>query len=656
MPPMPDCPDPIVEPGPFHSLGPNDDMFVRQMYDNKQQLIFSLSLKQPEKSFSLRPNILTKIIMRFSSTKPQVAAYLSEIPRAKWTRAYSPSKRYDYMTSNSAEFLSSSVVFHRNGVTSIASIEREKKSQKIRKARYPPCPKHFHASFILLTLLCNFSIKDRRLRFHLHLSTSSSQSRKRASETRSIAKSLGFASFSLITTTLLLLATITADQTPTPTPPSPLPASDSCNGVYLSYTYTSGSKLPPNGTSNQPYRFESTLRVLNNADEELKSWRVFVGFQHDEYLVSASNAVIADGSATFPGPVGNNTVFAGFPSADLKTAIETAGDVNQMSVEVDFVGTQFGVDSPAVPMPSNISLVNDGFVCPRPSMQDVSPLAGMDGLLGVSAYDADKNCTCLFVSSKATPYQSIPTMVGSMISIRIKNRKFYQNQYAFCNQLLTAPATPLFPSLESESHKIFMNQNGDSKDHHPNAPKFRVRTTINEAFRCWCQACWQYSVEYPLSSILNSDVTNNPSEGVFVGLLLSMSLTTVVLKFLMEKNSVNALHRKVCCTYEESVYPLPKSCDWEISAEMMVVKPPIMDTRQAGRPRNRNHIPSQGEEPIVRRYRRCDSTTHNAMTCPTLVPMNQKRLEKNSATSGSNTKGKGKGTQGTQETLETHGT
>ncbi|CAI9301107.1 unnamed protein product [Lactuca saligna] len=25
--------------------------------------------------------------------------------------------------------------------------------------------------------------------------------------------------------------------------------------------------------------------------------------------------------------------------------------------------------------------------------------------------------------------------------------------------------------------------------------------------RCWCQACWQYSVEYPLSSILDSDVT-----------------------------------------------------------------------------------------------------------------------------------------------------
>lgn len=36
-----------------------------------------------------------------------------------------------------------------------------------------------------------------------------------------------------------------------------------------------------------------------------------------------------------------------------------------------------------------------------------------------------------------------------------------------------------------------------------------------------------------------------PSEGVFVGVLLSMSSTAVVLKFLMEKNSVNALHGQV---------------------------------------------------------------------------------------------------------------
>ncbi|KAL4581938.1 hypothetical protein LXL04_006472 [Taraxacum kok-saghyz] len=36
-----------------------------------------------------------------------------------------------------------------------------------------------------------------------------------------------------------------------------------------------------------------------------------------------------------------------------------------------------------------------------------------------------------------------------------------------------------------------------------------------------------------------------PSEGVFDGVLLSMSSTVVVLKFLMEKNSVNVLHGQV---------------------------------------------------------------------------------------------------------------
>nr|XP_043607993.1 COBRA-like protein 7 [Erigeron canadensis] len=174
---------------------------------------------------------------------------------------------------------------------------------------------------------------------------------------------------------LFLFFTIITAQTPPPSlPPAPPPApsSDACNGIFLSYTYISGSKIPPELTSDpaqQPYKFKSTLKVLNNAAEELKSWRVFVGFQNDEYLVSASNAVIADGSATLPGPVGNGTIFAGFPNADLKTAIETAGDLNQMSVRVGFVGTQFGVGSPDIPMPDDLFLVNDGFVCPTPTMQ-----------------------------------------------------------------------------------------------------------------------------------------------------------------------------------------------------------------------------------------------------------------------------------------------
>ncbi|XP_076934355.1 COBRA-like protein 7 [Bidens hawaiensis] len=166
--------------------------------------------------------------------------------------------------------------------------------------------------------------------------------------------------------------TLTAQPPPASNTTTQPPASDACNGIYISYTYNSGAKIPPileSDHEKQPYRFKSTLFVLNNADEELKSWRVFVGFQHDEYLVSASNAVIADGLATLPGPVGNGTVFAGFPNADLKTAIETAGDLNQMSARVVLVGTEFGVGSPDVPMPDDIALDNEGFICPTATMQ-----------------------------------------------------------------------------------------------------------------------------------------------------------------------------------------------------------------------------------------------------------------------------------------------
>ncbi|XP_022760636.1 COBRA-like protein 7 [Durio zibethinus] len=149
---------------------------------------------------------------------------------------------------------------------------------------------------------------------------------------------------------------------------APSPAADSCNGIFLSYAYSSGTKLKPTDPAHQPYRFESVLTVLNNGDEKLKSWRVFVGFKNDEFLVSASNAVLADGTS-LPANVGNGTVFAGYPMSDLNTAIETAGDLSQMQVQVKLVGTQFGVAPPDVPLPESIKLANDGFVCPKASLQ-----------------------------------------------------------------------------------------------------------------------------------------------------------------------------------------------------------------------------------------------------------------------------------------------
>ncbi|CAI9771088.1 unnamed protein product [Fraxinus pennsylvanica] len=176
---------------------------------------------------------------------------------------------------------------------------------------------------------------------------------------------------------ILLISGQTRAQTRTPAvTEAPAPASDSCNGVFLSYTYKTGKIVPPiikSAPTRQAYRFESTLFALNNDLDELKSWRVFVGFQHDEYLVSASNVVLADGTS-LPANVGNGSVFAGNPNADLKTGIETAGDLTQMSVQVDLVGTQFGIGAPDVPLPNNISLVNDGWVCPKPSNQGKSVL------------------------------------------------------------------------------------------------------------------------------------------------------------------------------------------------------------------------------------------------------------------------------------------
>ncbi|KAK6120163.1 hypothetical protein DH2020_046069 [Rehmannia glutinosa] len=147
-----------------------------------------------------------------------------------------------------------------------------------------------------------------------------------------------------------------------------------CNGVIITYRYLTGNEIPPIispvDPANQPYRFESTLTVRNNGPVELKNWRVFVGFRHGELLVSASNAVLADGES-LPANVSGGAVFSGSPVTDLKTAIETAGDVDQMQAVVDLVGTQFGVGAPNVPLPDNLTLANDGYLCTNPTRQGI---------------------------------------------------------------------------------------------------------------------------------------------------------------------------------------------------------------------------------------------------------------------------------------------
>nr|KAJ0193520.1 hypothetical protein LSAT_V11C800401390 [Lactuca sativa] len=100
MSPIPDCLDPIVEPGPFHSLGPNDDMFVRQTYDNKQQLIFSLSLKATREKFQFK----TK-----HSNKNRYEVYC-EIENCSWrlyAKRLDPTDEFEIRTFNNMHTCSS---------------------------------------------------------------------------------------------------------------------------------------------------------------------------------------------------------------------------------------------------------------------------------------------------------------------------------------------------------------------------------------------------------------------------------------------------------------------------------------------------------------------------------------------------------------------
>ncbi|XP_009792856.1 COBRA-like protein 10 [Nicotiana tabacum] len=151
-------------------------------------------------------------------------------------------------------------------------------------------------------------------------------------------------------------------------PAAPPPEQENCDGIFVSYTFDSREREYPfvKNVSAQAWAFNSMLTVINTGLYELKSWKVHVGFQHNELLVSTDGAVAVEGDG-FPIKVGKNgTVLAGFPQSDLKTAIDTAGDFTQMAAQVKIKGTQFGVSPKATPMPRTIKLLNDGYKCPAP--------------------------------------------------------------------------------------------------------------------------------------------------------------------------------------------------------------------------------------------------------------------------------------------------
>ncbi|KAL7087856.1 hypothetical protein ACP275_13G094100 [Erythranthe tilingii] len=156
------------------------------------------------------------------------------------------------------------------------------------------------------------------------------------------------------------------DSPGTTTPSAPPAEIDKCDGIFASYIFQGREKEYPfvKNVSAQAWSFQAMATVLNTGSQELKSWKLFIGFQHRELLVSVDGAVVVDGD-DFPISVGKNgTTLAGYPMTDLKTAIDTAGDFTQMQAQVNIKGTQFGLTAKTIPMPKSLKLMNDGFKCP----------------------------------------------------------------------------------------------------------------------------------------------------------------------------------------------------------------------------------------------------------------------------------------------------
>ncbi|MBA0874453.1 hypothetical protein Goshw_016958 [Gossypium schwendimanii] len=144
------------------------------------------------------------------------------------------------------------------------------------------------------------------------------------------------------------------------------PGQDKCNGIFLTYTFTERNKELPHvkNVTAQAWSFKSKATLVNTGLEELKGWKMFIRFQHREVLVSATNAILVNGAGDFPAKVEKGATLSGYPNTDLKTSVDTAGDLTKMSTEIEFTGTMFGLNEKAIPLPKSIRLANDGWKCP----------------------------------------------------------------------------------------------------------------------------------------------------------------------------------------------------------------------------------------------------------------------------------------------------
>ncbi|GAU24863.1 hypothetical protein TSUD_115870 [Trifolium subterraneum] len=159
--------------------------------------------------------------------------------------------------------------------------------------------------------------------------------------------------------------------------PGPLPKeAEDCNGVFISYDLLDRRKGFPRvkNVTAQSWAFNATAKVLNTGKDVVKSWKLFIGFQHHEILVYASGGIPFE-TGDFPASVENGTTLVGSSLPDLESSINTANDLTQIQALIQIAGTQFGVRPPGIPMPKNIKLENDGYKCPQPSVRKSSMFA-----------------------------------------------------------------------------------------------------------------------------------------------------------------------------------------------------------------------------------------------------------------------------------------
>nr|KAJ0196592.1 hypothetical protein LSAT_V11C700352910 [Lactuca sativa] len=570
MPPIPDCPDPFVEPGPFHSLGPNVDMFVRQTYDNKQQLIFTLSLKATRGKFQF----MTK-----HSNKNRYEVYC-EIENY-WLRLYAkridPADGFEISTFNNVHTCSSLQIH--------------------------PNHKHTNKKFmgtILLEIM--------------------GKTRSKVWRPNEISRDLN----------ALMEINVSYKQ------------------VWLPIYFHNLKKHNPGIVAYIQTDFEDCFECCFYA----------IGSTIRAFKRFCSKVIIIDGAH----------LKGGFKGTILDAI---AMDWNNQIVPVVH----------RICKKKRVILLGHGFL--KSWMNAFDIVTDRADAIRVSIENVFPNthhgvCAFYLLGNIVHPFgKMIKTKVLFWRLVRAYKRNVFEDLwYRFSSTrpqcrvhgclYVDARKMPIIPLLEffcCLSQEWCNKRRIDGGKHSTVLTEWaeKVVSKNEERITGWSVSVVSDAI-YHVHDFKHGGIVDMRQETCtckyWEGTYFPCGYVIMVLKHLKKTNfgqlAIDAYKTETYQSmYEETVYPLPEPCNWEIPDEMMVAKPPIMDTHQAGRPKNKNHIPSQGEEPIVRRCNRCDSTTHNAATCPKLVPMKQKNPRKSSMTSGSKTKGKG--TQGTHETLETHG-